>query len=192
VSEKRQAKILAVDHNPQRWSQLATTSGRAAFMRSQFATASGPDPLLMSQSVTANLRSQIVTSNSASHGVHCSRPFTGVSGAAGIRPGIHAGLAGHAQHWSPRPVHGPSRRRRALARTADPSTRPVNEPDNRQSLVVPRSPVLKDGPNTACGGKGRKRPWICGAPRPDSALTKAETIPTCGRIGFHAKPEARK
>ena len=50
-------------------SQSVATSGPASGMRSQFATSSlGERPRARSQSVTLNLRSQIVTSSSASHG----------------------------------------------------------------------------------------------------------------------------
>ena len=189
MSGKRPAEILVVNHNLPMWSQIATTSGPGVFMWSQTVTTSGPTAFLRSQFVTSSSASHVgqhfATVSSACHGGRRLRPFTGVSGAAGIRPGIYAGLVGHAQHGPPRPIHGPSRLMGASARTAGPSRRPVNGPDNRQSFVGPRSPVLKDGPNTACGGKGRKRPWIYNALRPELATPRP-------RIGFHAKPEGQR
>jgi len=92
-------------------------------------------------------------------------PFMALSAAGGIRPGVYAGLGGFGMRVSTPftgflPALGSVRLPIGLKPVA--ARRPVNGPqltkNNNVDVVVPRQPGVNAGPNTACGGKGRKRP----------------------------------
>jgi hypothetical protein len=99
-----------------------------------------------------------------------SGPFMALSAAGGIRPGVYAGLAG-CRHRIPfganvsapftglLPMLDSDGSVIGLKPTA--ARRPVNGPLQKKSDTIngadPRQPGV-NGPSTACGGKGRKRP----------------------------------
>ena len=86
-----------------------------------------------------------------------SRPFTGVSAAGGIRPGIYAGLPGYSDRHESGPFTG-LLVAWGLRSSSVPGRSPANGAGHEtayRSLVLPG---VNAGPNTAFGGKGRKRP----------------------------------
>ncbi len=87
-----------------------------------------------------------------------SRPFTGVSAVGGNRPGVYAGLTADRDLRLSGPFTGLLLVAGGIERCGSPGRSPVNgagqETLNRAALA----PGVNAGPNTACGGKGRKRP----------------------------------
>ena len=100
-----------------------------------------------------------------------SGPFMALSAAGGIRPGVYAGCAERRHTISfETPMSAPftgllpaqSSTRSPIGLKPHAARRPVNGPpltkNNIMNIVAPLQPGVNAGPNTACGGKGRKRP----------------------------------
>ena len=108
------------------------------------------------------------------------RPLTGVSAGGGIRPGVYAGLAaGEPDARVSGPLMGllldPPRSRRCVAANGSP----VNGARQTAADWTILSPGVNAGPITACGGKGRERPWkrrVDAAAKRRSAISNHKSV----------------
>jgi hypothetical protein len=117
-------------------------------------------------------------------------PFMALSAAGGIRPGVYAGWDGSqltipfgsvevsAPFTGLLPALGSARSPLGLKPLA--ARRPVNGPALTKNdiigVVAPLQPGVNAGPNTACGGKGRKRPSLPTPSLAAAALSPARHI----------------